>query len=556
MGLINLTVKDYAIVDELELEFKDGMTVFTGETGAGKSIMIDALGLVLGDRAQSGVIRKGAEKTTISATFDLTELPEAQALLDEQGIDADEGECLLRRQISSDGRSRGFINGVAVPSQTLKALSEFLIDIHGQQAHQSLLRRDVQRDMLDEFAGHDLLASAATDATEKWKDITQQLELLSGDPAEREDQKNLLRYQIEELDQLVVSQEEINNTLDEHKRLANMTRIAQACQSVEDLFMEQDSLGSAKLPQAITSLQEVSDFDPKISSLVAVLNEASLLLDEAETQFRHLTEHLDFDQNEFDLIEQQLGKLNDLARKHHTQIEALPEALESLQTQLTTLEDSEQQFQALQTQQQQAADQYNKAAEKLSKSRRSHATKLSTLITAEMQLLGMAGGAFEVRVSDKIDTQLSATGKDQIEFVVSTNPGQTLQALNKVASGGELSRISLAIQVITAQGKGVPTLVFDEVDVGIGGGVAEIVGKKMRELGNKRQVLCVTHLPQVASLGHHHLNVKKSNDANNTWTQIQPLGPQERVEEIARMLGGLKITDQTLAHAEEMLSLS
>ncbi|MFK8068816.1 MAG: DNA repair protein RecN [Gammaproteobacteria bacterium] len=553
MGLKHLSVKNYAIVDQLDLEFSNGMTVFTGETGAGKSIMIDALGLVLGDRAQSGVVRTGADKTSISAIFDISALPKAKILLEDQDIDIEEGECLLRRQISSDGRSRAYINGVAVPVQTLKTLSEFLIDIHGQHAHQSLTRKDNQREMLDEFAGHDALIEAVQKSAENWKTITKDLESLSGDPKERDSQKDLLRYQIDELQTIIVDPEALIATLDHHKKLANQTRISDACQTAENIFHDQESQ-SSRLQKAIVALQEVSQFEPKVESIIETMNEASIQLDEAETQLRHLIRSLDFDQNEFDQIELRLSSLQDLARKHQTQIEDLPATFSTLKNQLNGLENSEQRFKQLLADQNQAFSDYQQAAEKLSKSRKNQAKKLSDQISKEMQLLGMAGGKFEVHLENKNEENLSSTGIDQIEFMVSANPGQAIQSLSKVASGGELSRISLAIQVITAQGKGVPTLVFDEVDVGIGGGIAEIVGKKMRALGEKRQILCVTHLPQVASLGHHHFQVKKDSDQNNTWTEIIPLDQKQRVNEIARMLGGLKITDQTLAHAEEMLT--
>ncbi len=554
MGLKHLSVKNYAIVDQLDLEFSNGMTVFTGETGAGKSIMIDALGLVLGDRAQSGVVRSGADKTSISAIFDITDLPKAQTLLEEQDIDCDEGECLLRRQISSDGRSRGYINGVAVPGQTLKALSEHLIDIHGQHAHQSLIRKENQREMLDEFAGHDTLIKAVQKSAEDWKTITLDLENLSGDPTARNSQKDLLRYQLEELQTTIVDPEDLIATLEKHKRLANQTKISDACQAAESFFEDQESQ-SSRLQKAIVALQQVSQFEPKTASIIETMDEASIQLDEAETQLRHLIESLDFDQNEFNQIESHLSSLQDLARKHQTQIEDLPETFEKLKTQLNDLENSEQRFKELHDEQKQALSSYQQAAVALSKSRKEHAQKLSDQISNELQLLGMDGGKFEVRLNIKSEEKPSFTGIDNIEFLVSANPGQALQPLSKVASGGELSRISLAIQVITAQGKGVHTLVFDEVDVGIGGGIAEIVGKKMRGLGKNRQILCVTHLPQVASLGHHHFQVKKDSDQNNTWTHILPLDQKQRVKEIARMLGGLKITDQTIEHAKEMLAI-
>ncbi len=556
MGLRQLSVKNFAIVDELELEFNDGMTVFSGETGAGKSIMIDALGLVLGDRAQSGVVRNGADKTSISAIFDISKLPAAQALLDEQDIDHEDDDCLLRRQISKDGRSRAYINGVSVPVQTLKSLSEHLIDIHGQHAHQSLLRKDTQREMLDEFAGHDTLTKAVRKTAEQWKNITTELEALSDDPSEREAQKDLLRYQIQELETSIVNSDDLLATLEKHKRLANMTQIAEACQTATALFDEENSQAAniaTSLGSAISALDAVSDFDPKIASILEVLNEVNIQLEESETQLRDLIGSLDFDKNEFDSIESRLGTLHDLARKHQTKIETLPETFEKLTTQLSDLENSDQRFQELQSEQIQALEKYKKTAQKLSESRNKFAKKLSDVISKEMQILGMAGGRFEASLINKDDEKPTLFGIDQIEFLVSANPGQEPQALSKVASGGELSRISLAIQVITAQGKGVPTMVFDEVDVGIGGGIAEIVGKKMRGLGEQKQVLCVTHLPQVASQGHNHMLVKKDSDKDNTWTQITPLEPEQRIDEIARMLGGLTITEQTLKHAEEML---
>ena len=555
MGLRHLSVKNFAIVDALELDFSDGMTVFTGETGAGKSIMIDALGLVLGDRAQATVVRKGAEKATISAVFDISRLPEAQALLDEQDIEYEDGECLLRRQINNDGRSRAFINGVAVPSQTLRALSDYLIDIHGQHAHQSLLRRDVQRMMLDEFAGHDDLTAAVQSAADQWKRTSTDLAALSSDPEQREAQKDLLRYQIEELETAIVSPEDMVQALEQHKRLANITRIAEACQKAAGLFDEQGAHTSAQLQQTLNALQNVVEYEPKIASITNILTEAGILLDEAETQLRHVAESLDFDQQEFDIIERRLGELHDLARKHHTQIEDLPDILNTLRIQLEQLENNDHHYQSLLAANQSAMQAYQQSAQALSASRHQYASQLSHRITQEMQLLGMAGGRFDVLVTDKQEVTPSASGADRIEFMVSANPGQDLLALNKVASGGELSRISLAIQVITSQGKGVPTLVFDEVDVGIGGGIAEIVGHKMRELGSVRQVLCVTHLAQVASLGHHHLLVSKESTVDKTWTHISSLNQDQRINEIARMLGGIKITDQTLAHAREMLAV-
>ncbi len=555
MGLIHLSVQNFVIVDKLELEFSNGMTVFSGETGAGKSIMIDALGLVLGERAQGSIVRKGAEKTTIGAIFDIRNIPEAQRLLTDQDIDIEDGECILRRQITQDGRSRAYINGITVPLQTLKELSEFLVDIHGQHAHQSLLKKDIQRDMLDDFADHEKLLNAVSQSADRYKKTTQALAELSGDPSQRDAQKDLLRYQISELETSVVSEADLTETLERHARLANMTKIAEACQRAEQLFDDQGADISAHLQHAEQDLLAISSFEPQAASIAQILNEASVLLDEAQSQLHQLTGNLEFDQAELDQIESRLGKLHDLARKHQTKIEALPTSLINLQDQLDQLENNEARVKQLLSEQTDSLEKYLSAAEKLSKSRQKAAKKLSDQITAEMQLLSMAGGRFEAQINIPEDQTPSKHGQDRVEFLVAANPGQDLHPLNKAASGGELSRISLAIQVITSQGKGVPTLIFDEVDVGIGGGTAEIVGQKMRALGENRQVLCVTHLAQVASLGHHHMQVRKESEKDETRTQIKQLDQNGRVEEIARMLGGLKITDQTRAHAKEMLRI-
>ncbi len=541
--LRQIWVRNLAIVEHLELELKPGMTVFTGETGAGKSLLVDALGLVLGDRADAALVRAGAERAEVSAEFDISSQPEVQAVLEARGLDA-EGECLISRQIGADGRSRAFVNTRPTPLEALRELGEALVDSYAQHAHHALLKRDSQRGLLDNFAGHtDKLEAVASDG----------LARLAGDTGDRQAQQALLEYQVRELEALNLQANEISGLEAEHKRLANLNQILESGQSAQAALDEGDTAVRGQLQKISKQIIELQKYDETAAPIASLLNEALTQLDEASRELRHYLDNQELDPARLQQIEQRLSTLHDTARKHRVGIEELPALFQDLSERLRQFLRSDEDFERLTAEQAAALADYQTAAEQLHASRGEAAKRLTKAVTARMGELGMPNGRFEIELSRKENDTPSPAGFDQTDFLVSANPGQPLRPLNKVASGGELSRISLAIQVQCASNKGVPTLVFDEVDVGIGGGVAEVVGRLLRDLGQRRQVLCVTHLAQVASLGHQHFAVAKTTDGKETKTYLKELQKDDRAEEIARMLGGLKITAQTLKHAKEML---
>ncbi|MEN8107046.1 MAG: DNA repair protein RecN [Pseudomonadota bacterium] len=551
--LTHIHIRNFAIVDEVDVEFDSGMTALTGETGAGKSILVDALGLVLGDRADSSVIRHGCERAEISAGFDAQDNPAVTAWLAERELDMD-GECQLRRIISREGRSRGFINGQPVPMQSLRELGEQLVDIHGQHEHQSLLRTTVQRQLLDAFGNHGTALTNVADLYNEWKGVREALETVIGNESERDARLDLLRYQLQELEALGLTTEEIHGIDEEHARQANAGRLLAACQQgLARLDSEDGHAAYSLLSQTLDELNELTALDSGLVDAAKLLNDASILVQESIESLRHYADQLEIDPERLQWLEQRLGILHDLARKHRCKPEALPEVQQALGRELDSIEHAGQHREALQTRLAELGQGYRNAAKQLSARRRKTAKAFGRQITAAMQTLGMAGGMFEVNISPCSDAAFSRHGLDAIEFQVSANKGQPVQALGKVASGGELSRISLSIQVISAGSGAIPSMIFDEVDSGIGGGVAEIVGQKLRALGRDRQVLCVTHLPQVAALASHQLQVTKLAGEDSTRTRIRKLGDAERIDEIARMLGGVKITRQTKAHAREMI---
>ena len=551
--LKHLHIQNFALVESLELDFEPGMSVLSGETGAGKSILLGALGLTLGDRADSGVIRHGEERAEISATFRIEELPEVQAWLAERELEMDD-ECLLRRTVSADGRSRAYINGQPAPVQSLRELGEQLVDIHGQHAHQSLLKRDVQRQLLDNFAGHGELAKKTATTYRQWQRLNDEFERLSKAGAEREARLELLRYQVQELDALKLEPNELTELDEEHNRLANASRLLEGARSAVALLHEGDeqNVGSM-LEQTLSELQELQDFDSSLSSACELLEGAAIQAREAATELRRYVDRLELDPERLAWVEQRLADIHDLARKHRVGPKALPELQQQLQLELDELDQAGSRLDGLQAEIEQALAQYQELAGKLSQGRGKAAKKLAELVSANMQELGMGGGRFDVVLSPLENTP-SPHGLESVELQVSANPGQPLRPLGKVASGGELSRISLAIQVITAGQEGIPTLIFDEVDVGVGGGVAEMVGRQLRSLGENRQVLCVTHQPQVAAQGHHHFQISKSSQGKVTRTEVVAIDGEERVAEVARMSGGVKVTEQTLDHARELIS--
>lgn len=551
--LKHLHIRNFAVIEELEVSFDSGMTVFTGETGAGKSIIVDALGLVLGDRAENNIIRSHCEQAEISAIFAINDNPVISGLLVAQDIEHD-NELMLRRVIKRDGPSRGYANGSPVPAQLLRELGEAMVDIHGQHAHQSLQKRDAQRQLLDEFGQHQEALQPVRQHYDEWQAATVELEQLTGSGQDREARLALLRYQVEELETLDPQEEELQELEEQHTRLANTQRLLETSQLVlNNLSGENQSL-LTQLHQSQHALQDVLRYDPGLSGSIELLDGAGIQINEAVDELRHYQDSLELDPEKLQTVEERLSSFNDIARKHHIHPRELAGHLITLKEELSGLEGSEERVRELTTQLEQSLADYRAASKQLHDRRVKTAKKLDKEITAQLKELGMPGGQFEIELDFNEGETPRRDGEDRVEYRVSLNPGQALQPLSKVASGGELSRISLAIQVIANRDKGQPTLIFDEVDAGIGGGVAEIVGNLLRRLADKRQVFCVTHLPQVASLGHNHLLVNKSTHAKTTLTRVTVLDRKERIEEIARMLGGLKITDQSRKHAEEMIN--
>jgi DNA repair protein RecN (Recombination protein N) len=550
--LKHLHIRDFAVIEELEIQFDTGMTVFTGETGAGKSIIVDALGLVLGDRADSSIIRSQCDSTEITAIFEVNNNQSVCEILDEQGINQDD-ELMLRRVINKDGRSRAYVNGSSVPVQILRDLGEHMVDIHGQHAHQSLLKRDVQRQLLDDFGQYQTILEQVRSFWNDWSAANSELSRISGHDQDRDARLALLQYQVQELEALNPDTMEIKELEEEHTRLANASKLLETCQQLLNQLTEDDQSVINQLNHSAHELHSLLRFDQSLNSVSGLLENANIQINEAASELRHYLDNLELDPARLKTVEERITALHDTARKHKVKPEELAAHLETLKSELKNLEDSELHLSSLEKKRDHALQSYRKVALELHAQRKKSAAKLGKGIEAKLKELGMPGGRFEIDVQNLEKDIPQREGMDRIEYLVSVNPGQPLQPLNKVASGGELSRISLAIQVIGSKDKGLPTLIFDEVDSGIGGGVAEIVGNLLHSLANNRQVFCVTHLPQVASQGDHHLQVNKSTLAQTTLTQVITLDKDERVEEIARMLGGLKITEQTRAHAREML---
>ncbi|MEJ2256542.1 MAG: DNA repair protein RecN [Woeseiaceae bacterium] len=552
--LINLQVRDFAIVDRIDIEFESGMTVLTGETGAGKSILVDALGLVLGDRGSAQLVRDGARRAEFAAGFDLAALPAVQAWLEDQALDLDD-ECLLRRVIGADGRSRAFINGNAVPLSQLKAIGELLLDIHGQHFHQSLGRRDVQRDLLDHFGG--LLDDRAVVATHfiEWQTIAERLDELLTAESDRASRLDLLTFQLQELDSLAIGQGESAELHAERRRLQHSDRLAEGVAgALEQLFDNEHGNANSLIADAARSIEQLVEHDTNLEPVLELLNSASIQVAEAADSLRRYTDAIDSDPARRDWVEERLDAIRTLARKHRVEPDELPELADRLRAEHDELSHAEERGRELERQAEAAQAEYLQLAKALSAARHEAVGRFAAAVTEAMHGLGMPGGVFDVTI-DALDADAARPwGLDDIEFRISANPGQPPQALAKVASGGELSRMSLAIQVIASDGSAIPTMVFDEVDSGVGGGVAEMVGRRLQELGETRQVLCVTHLPQVASLADRHFRVSKVTDGRSTRTRVSELDKEERVQELARMLGGVEITRKTLAHAAEMLA--
>lgn len=550
--LSSLSIRNLVTVESLQLELDSGMSVLTGETGAGKSILIDALGLVLGDKADSSLIRHGSEKAEITAEFDLAKLPEIGNWLESNELD-DAGECLLRRIISRKGRSRAFINGTPVTLGTLAALGSQLVDIHGQHAHQSLMHRSHQRELLDAFAGNGNLSATLATCWRDWKALGKRIESLEQAQQERDSRIDLLRFQVDELQQLDLKPGEWPALEQEQRRLGNAGSLLAESQQLLSLLYEDDGARDL-LQRAVILSGRMGQSDEALpADALAMLNSALIELDESAQLLQHYADSIEQDPHRLQEIDIRMSNLLQAARKHRIEPEELTAHLEHLETQLTSIENSGEQLEQLGREQAALAEEWMHLARKLGRARAKAAKALALQVTQTMQTLSMPKGTFSISLVESAGGQPVEHGLETVEFMITTNAGQPPQPLTKIASGGELSRISLAIQVATIGYSTIPTLIFDEVDVGIGGGVAEIVGSLLRQLGEQRQILCVTHLPQVAAQAHNHLRVEKESGDDGSWTSITPLDEEKRVVEIARMLGGVELTQTTLDHAREMI---
>lgn len=555
--LTQLTINNFAIVRQLEIELAKGMSVITGETGAGKSIAIDALGLCLGQRIETSMVREGQERAEICASFFIEPTNPAYQWLQEQELqDSDNpSDCILRRVINADGRSKAFINSTPVSASQLKEIGQYLIHINGQHASQLLLKNDYQLQLVDSFAHHhDLLAQMREDYR-AWKNLQTQVKNFQQKVAENEAKKQLLQYQVEELDEFALRPNEYLELEEDQRRLSNSEQLTQLSQSALQLLSENETVSiDSMLYRATQYIDELSELDPRYASVQTMLNDALIQVQEATSEVQHLASHIEQDPMLLQEIEQRLGQALQLARKHNVKPEELVEWHQKLKAELTALLDFSESEERLILEEKAAFEKMQNTAKQLHESRCQAAEKLAQQVTHSIKGLAMENAEFFIEVNSDL-TKVAANGADNIVFTLRSNLGQQAQPLAKVASGGELSRISLAIQVLTSDQSAIPTLIFDEVDVGISGKTASVVGKLLRQLGDKCQVLCVTHLPQVACHGHHQFNVEKFTVDDKTETKMTALSQEERVPALARLLGGSEITDLALANAQEMLDL-
>ncbi len=546
-----LHIRDFVIVDHLELEFAEGFTVLTGETGAGKSLLIDALSLVLGERSDTAWVREGAEKAEISAEFDLSLRPDLREALKAQDL-GDAGQLILRRVLERGGRSRAYVNGSPGTSQQLKEIGESLVDIHGQHLHQSLLRPQAQRALVDGFAGADKLAAEVAQAYRTWQALRSALEDYEKNAAHLKREREEVQDQVIELNGLKVSATEWEELEAEHRRLANSASLIGAAEESLAILSEGEATVLGTLNSVISKLEGGTEIDPALKPSLELVESGQIQIQEAVHALRHYRDRLDTDPQRLSEAENRMQALHTTARKFRVRPAQLASTLNDLEERLRTLTQAED-SQALAKKETQAKEGFISLAKELSEKRQAAAQQLSIRVTQHLQQLAMAGSAVVVRLEALEEP--ASHGLERIEFLVATHSGGTPRSLGKVASGGELSRISLAIQTVTSEVADVPTLIFDEVDAGIGGGVAEILGRMMRDLGQKRQVMCVTHLPQVAAAATTQWRVIKQDAGGRIHSVVQTLGRGERVDEIARMLGGVRITETTRKHAAEMIGL-
>lgn len=549
--LLSLTLSDFVLVDRLELDFHAGFSVLTGETGAGKSILLDALSLVLGERAEAGVVREGTPRAEVAAEFSLDGLDELAAWLEENDLTGEEGILLLRRVIEAGGRSRAFINGRAATAQQLKAAGEHLVDIHGQHAHYSLLKSTEQRRLLDAYAGSTTLASEVAGAFRAWREARARRENAESHAGEQETERERLAWTVSELTALAYSQEGWVAAQEAHRRLAHAADLLAGSQAVASLLDDDGDCVLGRLRDARGKLSELAEIDPDLAESLGMLGSAADTLQEAARELTRYAERVDLDPQALAEAESRIAAVQDAARKFRIRPEDIPEHLATAEVQLREL-GAAGDLEALKQAEAAAEAAYRKLAEKLTRQRSEAAGRLNQAVSQAMQQLAMQGGAFEACL---VAGEAAAHGLEDVEFRVSPHAGQGLKPLAKTASGGELSRIGLGLQTVLSGVSGAPTLIFDEVDSGIGGGVAEIVGRLLADLGQSRQVLCVTHLPQVAARASRHYQVSKTTQAGQALSRVVGLDGASRVEEIARMLGGVTLTEATREHASEMLGL-
>ena len=551
--LRSLQIRNFAIIDEIDITFNDGMTVLTGETGAGKSILIDALSLVLGERGSSNLIRNKEKRAEYTAEFEITNNSHALNWLIDKSLD-NENECILRRTISPDGKSRSYINGNTVNLQSLKSLGDLLVDIHGQHFHQSLCKKNVQRDLLDHFGGLSVTKNKIKRIFNEWKELSDRLSKMIEGNTNKEDRIDLLSFQLKELDELALKSGEYDSLNSEFKKISNIEKINKGINSLIDCLQSNEITNVGQmLNDSIKNIDTLATFDNSLEETKNLLSEAEINVSEAIGNLSRYGESIDYDNQKSREIEERINTIISLSRKHRADPDELIDTKIQIEKELNALNNSQSSIDEAERHLSGLRNKYDDLASELTKKRSDSAKKLSRLVANSMNELGMAGGVFEAEIT--ASNNISQHGIDDITFYISANPGQKPQPLSNIASGGELSRMSLAIQVITSNGTNIPSMIFDEVDSGIGGAIAEVVGNKLKDLGQNKQVLCVTHLAQVASKGKSHLRINKLTDNKKTKIYATQLNPDERIEEIARMIGGIELTEKTREYAKEMLAL-
>jgi len=554
--LLSINISNYTLVESLEIEFAQGTTAITGETGAGKSLVLDALGMALGDRADTDTIRHGKERAEITATFDINTIEAAKTWLDANDFNSDEN-CILRRIYTREGRSRGYINGQPSTMSQLQELGDMLADIHSQHEHQSLLRKETHRRLLDEYANAEDLATKVASEYSAWYKVHIDLTNLLQRSDELDDRKDLLNFQVNELQQIDLTAKHLEQLELEQKTLANAEQIVQDSHNLLAICGQAEGFNLRdSLNKALSILANI-EYKPDALKITEELLQGGLIqIEEAINEISHHIDRFEADPQRLQIVEEQLSAVFQLSRKHRVNPDQLETTLQTLEAELKNLIGGSENINALEEKLADLASSYEKSAKQLSSKRKAASKAMSKDINRQLQKLSMEGAELLVQLSPVNNCEYRSRGLEEIEFLLATNPGQPHKMLAKIASGGELSRVSLAIQVVAASHSTMPTLVFDEVDVGIGGSTADIVGQLIKQLGERGQVISVTHQPQVAAHAHHHYRASKVIEDNSAESLMAPLNQQQRVEELARMLGGAKVTKQTLSHASELLSLA